>query len=239
MRRPTRSTRPTPASGSSATPTGSATAATSDRASRSSPTARATTPPRRRSATLPGNIYIGAPLSGTNVLYRVNAGGAAIAVDRQRARLAGRQRARRAPTTTPAARSATRARSLPPTWSTSRPARRWASGPRSATTRRRHRDAVDLPGRGRHQHRGAALLRQPLELDPTVQRHTSTASTKLTNYDPNVDPGVNKGTMKSFDITSDGIVNIDFTPRHRQPRDQRDRDPQQRRSGRTPTLPTS
>ena len=34
--------------------------------------------------------------------------------------------------------------------------------------------------------------------------------TKLTNYDPNVDPGVNKGTMKSFDITSDGTVNIDF-----------------------------
>ena len=35
--------------------------------------------------------------------------------------------------------------------------------------------------------------------------------TKLSNYDPNVDPGVNKGTMKSFDITSDGTVNIDFT----------------------------
>ena len=34
--------------------------------------------------------------------------------------------------------------------------------------------------------------------------------TKLSNYDPNVDPGVNKGTMKSFDITSDGTVNIDF-----------------------------
>jgi PKD repeat protein len=35
--------------------------------------------------------------------------------------------------------------------------------------------------------------------------------TKLSSYDPNVDPGVNKGTMKSFDITSDGTVNIDFT----------------------------
>ena len=34
--------------------------------------------------------------------------------------------------------------------------------------------------------------------------------TKLSNYDPNADPGVNRGTMKSFDITSDGTVNIDF-----------------------------
>ncbi len=35
--------------------------------------------------------------------------------------------------------------------------------------------------------------------------------TRLSSYDPNVDPGLNKGTMKSFDITSDGTVNIDFT----------------------------
>ncbi|HSS68593.1 MAG TPA: PKD domain-containing protein, partial [Nocardioidaceae bacterium] len=35
--------------------------------------------------------------------------------------------------------------------------------------------------------------------------------TKLAAYNPNVDPGVNKGTMKSFDITSDGTVNLDFT----------------------------
>ena len=59
--------------------------------------------------------------------------------------------------------------------------------------------------------------------------------TKLSNYDPNVDPGVNKGTMKSFDITSDGTVNIDFTHVDRQPGDQRDRDRQQLDRLRTPT----
>ena len=58
---------------------------------------------------------------------------------------------------------------------------------------------------------------------------------KLANYDPNVDPGVNKGTMKSFDVTSDGTVNIDFTHISRQPGDQRDRDRQQLDRARTPT----
>ncbi len=79
VRRRTRSTRPTPASGSSATPTGSATAATSARGIAFFPYSEGYNTASKSTGSLPGNVYVGAPLAGSNVLYRVNAGGAAIA----------------------------------------------------------------------------------------------------------------------------------------------------------------
>ena len=81
---------------------------------------------------------------------------------------------------------------------------------------------------------GAALLRQP------VLRHLAAGAaglqrdhrrhTVLTNYDIVADVGDQRGTMKAFNITSDGTVNIDFCT-HREPADQRHRDHPHRPAG--------
>ena len=78
---------------------------------------------------------------------------------------------------------------------------------------RPHRDALVVPGPGGH------AVRRCGSTSPTGSSSRGQASTslidgvaKLTNYDLDADAGGNnRGTMKSFDITSDGTVNIDFT----------------------------
>ena len=103
------------------------------------------------------------PLAASNVLYRVNAGGAAIASTRQRPGLG-------CPTTAPPARSTTPAASTATLSALDRgqPGQRPGVDaarhldPGAQRPHRRQRDAVDLPGRRRHQHPGAALLRQPV-----------------------------------------------------------------------------
>jgi PKD repeat protein len=158
---------------------------------------------------LPGNVYIASPTT-TNVLYRVNAGGAQVAaID------GGSDWVSDNSATSPyhntgsvtAVQSALTAASLVNVPSTT-PLGIWTS------------ERNDPSGGNEMQ------WTFPVAAGTSTQvrlyfaaRSTSTRKfnvlidgvTKLSNYDPTTDPGTNKGTMKSFDITSDGIVNIDFT----------------------------
>ncbi len=160
---------------------------------------------------LPGNVYVGAPLAATDVLYRVNAGGAAIAsVDNGPDWVAdnGTSSTLHNTGSTVATRSAL---------TVDQPGQRpgvHAPGhldARALRPQRRHRHAVDLPGRRPARPPRCASTSPAGPPPPGASTSSSTASPSCPSYDPNVDPGVNRGTMKSFDITSDGTVNIDFT----------------------------
>jgi PKD repeat protein len=159
---------------------------------------------------LPGNVYVGAPLAASNVLYRVNAAGPAIT-----------------------------ATDTGPDWAADNGASSPFHNTGSLTATRTALTAaslVNVPGSTplgiwtseRYDPSGGTDMQWtfPVPVGTSTQvrlyfasRSTSTRRfnvlvdgvTKLSNYDPNADPGVNKGTMKSFDITSDGTVNIDFT----------------------------
>ena len=122
------------------------------------------------SGSLPGNIYVGAPLASSNVLYRVNAGGAAIAsID------TGPDWASDNGTSSPFHNTGS-------TTATPERSQRSQPGQRSrlhtprhldlGTLRphRRQRDAVDVPGGEREQHPGAALLREQVHDDAALQR---------------------------------------------------------------------
>ena len=164
----------------------------------------------KSTGSLPGNVYVGAPLAATDVLYRVNAGGAAVAsVDSGPDWVAdnGTSSTLHNTGSAVATRSALTSTSL-----TNVP----ASTPLGIWTSERY----DPSG-------GTDMQWTfPVPAGTTTQvrlyfasRSTSTRRfnvlvdgvTRLSSYDPNADPGVNRGTMKSFDITSDGTVNIDFT----------------------------
>jgi PKD repeat protein len=164
----------------------------------------------KSAGSLPGNIYVGAPLAASNVLYRVNAGGAAVAsVDNGPDWVSDNSATSPfhntgSSTATQSAITAANLVNVP------------ASTPLGIWTSERN----DPSGGNEMQ------WTFPVASGTTTQvrlyfasRSSSTRRfnvlidgvTKLSNYDPNADPGVNKGTMKSFDITSDGTVNIDFT----------------------------
>ncbi|WP_051548773.1 PKD domain-containing protein [Nocardioides sp. URHA0032] len=165
----------------------------------------------KSTGTLPGNVYVGAPLASSNVLYRVDAGGAAIA-----------------------------STDNGPDWSadtTAAPSSLHNTGSTAATqTALTAASLVNVPASTplgiwtseRNDPTGGNEMQWsfPVAAGTSTQVHLFFASrssatrrfnvlidgvTKLANYDPNADPGVNKGTMKSFDITSDGTVNVDFT----------------------------
>ena len=159
---------------------------------------------------LPGNVYVAAPLAATDVLHRVNAGGAAIA-----------------------------ATDSGPDWISDNGSTSPFHNTGSSTATRSSitvANLVNVPATTplgiwtseRYDPSGGTDMQWtfpvPSGTDTEVRlffasRSTTTRRfnvlidgvTKLSSYDPNVDPGVNRGTMKSFDITSDGIVNIDFT----------------------------
>ena len=176
-RRRTRSTRPTPASGSC-----SDTDWIGDRRYQRPriaffPYSEGYNTASKSTGSLPGNVYVGAPLAASNVLYRVNAGGAAIAVGRQRPRLGRPTTAPRSPfhntgssTATQSALTAANLVNVPAVDA----ARHLDPG--AQRPHRRQRDAVDVPGRERDQHPGAALLRQPVELARGASTCSSTAS---------------------------------------------------------------
>ncbi|MGZ6753985.1 MAG: PKD domain-containing protein, partial [Nocardioides sp.] len=159
---------------------------------------------------LPGNVYVGAPLAASNVLYRVNAGGPAVAsVDN------GPDWASDNGATSPfhntGSVTATQT-ALPATSLVNVP----ASTPLGIWTSERN----DPTGGNEMQWAFPVTAGTPTQVRLYfASRSTSTRRfnvlvdgvSRLASYDPNVDPGVNKGTMKSFDITSDGTVNIDFT----------------------------
>ncbi len=164
----------------------------------------------KSTGSLPGNVYVGAPVASSNILYRINAGGAAIAAsDNGPDWAADNATASTFHNTgsTVATQSALAATSL-----VNVP----ASTPLGIWTQERN----DPVGGNEMQ------WTFPVPAGTSTQvrlyfasRSTSTRRmnvlidgvTKLSSYDPNVDPGVNRGTMKSFDVTSDGTVNIDFT----------------------------
>ena len=124
----------------------------------------------KAAGSLPGNVYVGAPLAATNILYRVNAGGAAIAsVDE------GPDWA--ADNTTTSALHNTGSTTANLSALTCHQPRQRARldpprhlDPGAQRPRRWQRDAVGVPRPGGHQRAGAALLREPVELDAPVQR---------------------------------------------------------------------
>lgn len=163
----------------------------------------------KASGSLPGNVYVGAPLTATNVLYRVNAGGAAIAaVD------GGPDWVSDNGATSPYHNTGSSTATF-----SALPAANLVNVPVSTPLGIWTSERNDPLGGNEMQWTfpvtaGAATqVRLYFASRSTTTRRFNVlidGATKLSNYNPNVDPGVNKGTMKSFDIVSDGTVNIDF-----------------------------
>ena len=201
------------------------------------PLAGGKTPPPTDPYTLPGDLY-NVPTSSCqgvdpSILYRVNAGGPSVGSAGLRAGLGWPM--------TPTARPAPPIRN-----SGSNSAGPWGQqftvdGTVPATTPstifdtravgpgRRARDAVELPGRLRHPPAGPPVpdqpvLRAPRSVGQRVFNVTIDGNTVLNNYDIVADVGDRVGTMKSFNITSDGNVDIDFSHCHREPARQWHRD---------------
>jgi PKD repeat protein len=163
-----------------------------------------------QAGSLPGSVYVASPVNNTNVLYRVNAGGALVAATDGGPDWAVDTSAAPSPlhntgssTATQSALTAANLVNVPPTT----PLGIWTSERNDPTGGNEMQWSfpvtVGTPTTVRlyFASRSSSTRRFTVNIDGVA---------KLTNYDPNVDPGVNKGTMKSFDITSDGTVNIDF-----------------------------
>ena len=164
----------------------------------------------KSTGSLPGNVYIGSPTARSNVLYRVDAGGAAVAATDSGPDWAadnGASSTFHNTGSTTATRTALTAASLVNV-PTSTPLGIWTSERNDPTGGNEMQWTFPVPTGTSTQvrlyfaSRSSSTTRFNVLIDGV---------TKLASYDPNVDPGVNKGTMKSFDITSDGTVNIDFT----------------------------
>ncbi|CAM3679135.1 PKD domain-containing protein [Nocardioides zeicaulis] len=164
----------------------------------------------KATGSLPGNVYVGAPLTSSNVLYRVNAGGAAIASTDNGPDWAADNSATSAyhntgsTTATWSALSSTSLVNVP----ASTPLGIWTQERNDPTGGNEMQWTFPVPSGT------SAQVRLYFASRSTSTRRFNVlidGVTRLSSYDPNVDPGVNKGTMKSFDITSDGTVNIDFT----------------------------
>ena len=159
---------------------------------------------------LPGNVYVGAPLADTNVLYRVNAGGSAVAsTDSGPDWMSDTGNSNPyhntgSTTATQPALAATSLVGVP----ASTPLGIWTSERNDPNGGNEMQWAFPVTSGT------AAQVRLYFASRSTTTRRFNVlvdGVTKLSNYDPNADPGVNKGTMKSFDITSDGSVDIGFT----------------------------
>lgn len=158
---------------------------------------------------LPGNVYVAAPVSASGVIHRINAGGAAIAaVDNGPDWAAdnGTTSTVRTTGSLTAVRGALTSTSL-----VNVP----ASTPLGIWTSERYDPSggTDLQWAFPVATGASVQVRLYMSSRSTSTRRFSVlvdGVTKLATYDPNVDPGVNRGTMKAFDITSDGTVNIDF-----------------------------
>ncbi|HRK46898.1 MAG TPA: PKD domain-containing protein, partial [Nocardioides sp.] len=164
----------------------------------------------KSTGSLPGNIYVGAPLAASNVLYRINAGGAAVTSTDTGPDWASDNSATStfhntgSSTASQSALTAANLVNVP----ASTPLGIWTSERNDPTGGNEMQWTFPVPAGTNTQvrlyfaSRSSSTRRFNVLIDGV---------SKLANYDPNVDPGVNKGTMKSFDITSDGTVNIDFT----------------------------
>ena len=163
----------------------------------------------------------------SNVLYRVNAGGPALlstdcGPDWAAGRIASTRTGRAAPTRrTGGARSAAWTRPFqrarrwacsPPNGGDRAPGTRWPGTSRWLPARRSGCTCSLLIGAAARPLRGSASSTSP-----------STGRSALTSYDIVADVGGGVGEMKSFDIVSDGIVDIDLRARGREPPRQRHR----------------
>lgn len=159
---------------------------------------------------LPGNVYVGGPLAASNVLYRVNAGGAAIAsVDTGPDWVSDNgstsvHHNTGSLTATFSALSAANLVNVP------------ASTPLGIWTQERYDPSGGTDMQWSFPVASGTTTQVRLYFasrSSTTRRFNVLVDgvTRLASYDPNADPGVNRGTMKSFDITSDGVVNIDLT----------------------------
>lgn len=163
-----------------------------------------------KAATLPGNVYIGQSLSSSNVLYRVNAGGSAVAATDNGPDWAADTSG--APSTfhntgsSTASQSALTAANLVNVPATT-PLGIWTSERNDPTSAPEMQWSFPVAA-------GTSTQVRLYFASRSSSTRTFNVSidgvNKLAAYNPNVDPGVNKGTMKAFDITSDGTVNIDF-----------------------------
>jgi PKD repeat protein len=163
----------------------------------------------KATGSLPGNVYVGSAQAASNVLYRVNAGGAVItASDSGPDWIADNGTTSTLHNTgaTTGSYSALTTGSLVNV-PASTPLGIWTSERRDPTGGNEMQWTFPVPtGTG-------VQVRLYFASRSTSTRRFSVlvdGTTRLSSYDPNVDPGVNRGTMKSFDITSDGNVNIDF-----------------------------
>ena len=148
-------------------------------------------------------------------------------LDRQRPRLGRPTTPPPARSTTPAARRRRRARSPPPTWSTCprpHPLGIWTQERNDPTGGNEMQ--WTFPVASGHQHPGAALLRQPLELDAAVQR-AHRRRHQAVELRPERRPGRQQGHDEVVRHHQRRHRQHRLHPRHRQPGDQRDRDRQQ------------
>ena len=163
----------------------------------------------KSTGSLPGKVYVAAPLSANNVLHRVNAGGTAIAsIDNGPDWLSDNG-------------------ASSPYHNTGGATATWSAMTAASLVNVPASTPLGIWTQERNDPLGGNEMQWtfPVTAGTNTQVRLYFASrsfstrrfnvlvdgvTKLSNYDPNADPGLNKGTMKSFDITSDGTVNIDF-----------------------------
>lgn len=159
---------------------------------------------------LPGNVYIGGPRQASDVLYRVNAGGSALAAIDAGPDWTADTAAAPSPHhntgSSTQSRSALTAASLVGVPATT-PSGIWTS------ERFDPSGGTDLQWSFPVASGTSVRVRLYFASRSTTTRRFNVlldGATVLSSYDPNSDPGVNRGTMKSFDTVSDGSVDIDF-----------------------------
>ena len=199
------------------TPTGSATSTTTGRRSPSSRTPAATPRPQRTPRTLPGTVYLAdaKTTAATNVLYRINAGGSTLpSLD------SGPDWA--ADNTDPSpyrnSDSNTASYDSSETVASTVP----ATTPKAVFESERTSPNDNPPMQWTFPVAAGAPIEVRLffanrcSAPPRTSANGSSTSkldgtTVLNHYDIVADVGNARGTMKAFDITSDGTVNIDFS----------------------------
>lgn len=163
----------------------------------------------KTTGSLPGHVYVGAPVAASNVLYRVNAGGPAIPstdAGPDWAADTATTSAVRTTGSTAFARSPLGPRDLVGV-PASTPAAVWTSERADPAGGNEMRWSFPVPAGSTTEvrlylaSRSTALRRFTVQIDGVA---------RLPGYDPNSDPGPDRGTMKTFDVTSDGTVNVDF-----------------------------
>ena len=168
----------------------------------------------KSTGSLPGNVYIASPNANASVLYRVNAGGAAIvatdggpdwAVDTTATPSSLHNTGGTAATA--GSGNVTATVNVP----ASTPITVFNTERNDPTGGNEMQWSLPVPAGQQVQVRLYMANRGTLIIPAKIYNVAIDGVAKLTNYNVATDAGGNnRGIMKSFDITSDGIVNIDF-----------------------------